>query len=441
VFVLEIADKNILVVGLGISGIAATRFLSTRGASVTVTDIAGEQKLGDHALQIREMGVKMELGQHRLETFENSDLIVLSPGVPHTLLPIKRAQEKGIAVWSEIELASKFIQQPIVAVTGTNGKTTTTELIGNMLKSSGLKVFVGGNIGIPLISYVEKEEKADIVVVEVSSFQLDSIETFRPSVGTLLNITKDHLDRYSDFAAYAKSKGRLFENQQENDTAVLNGSDPIVNSICANIKSSKILFFAHETISICNNKNGTKSLDLSGINLLGKHNRENASAAALTSLAAGGTLEGVQSALDHFKGLPHRLEYVTTINNVRYYDDSKATNIDAVTKALESFDKPVVLIMGGRYKGGDFQVLEDLVSRHTKKIIALGEAKENIMSSLGHVKSTILAASMEEAVFLAHDEADPGDVVLLSPGCSSFDMYNSYAERGDFFCKAVENLK
>ena len=442
---MELANKNILIVGLGVSGIATARFLKNKGALVTVTDIARDEELGSYAQAAREMGVRMELGKHRIETFESADLIVLSPGVSHTILPITRAKEKGVTVLGEVELACRFIQEPIVAVTGTNGKTTTTALLGKMLENSGFTVFVGGNIGNPLISYVDEGKKAEIVVAEISSFQLDTIDTFRPKVGVLLNISEDHLDRYPDFAAYVEAKARLFENQRQDDTAVLNGSDPIIRSIAKNILSRKLFFNSavktEESATIDGNRIICREVsDLFCANLTSRHNIENASAAALAAIAAGGTIEGIQSALNNFQGLPHRLEHVATINNVGYFDDSKATNVNAVARALETFSEPVILIMGGRCKGGDYHLLNDLVQKHTKELILMGEAKEDIKSALGRIKPTKTVSTMEDAVFQAYHAAVPGDVVLLSPACSSFDMYGSYAERGEVFRKAVNSL-
>jgi len=381
---------------------------------------------------------------------------VLSPGVPHAIPQIQRAKDKGIDVLGEIELASKFIDQPVIAITGTNGKTTTTTLLGEMLKSSGFNVFVGGNIGSPLIGYVDREEKAEIVVVEVSSFQLDTIENFKPKISVLLNITKDHLDRYSDFNAYVKSKCRIFENQNSDDTVVLNGFDPLIRKCTENINSRKLFFTArkeNEEGATVNGKNiklfyesrgkipSPISIDLSGTSIKGKHNVENASAACLAALSAGGTIEGIRTALDNFKGLPHRLEYVATVNGVKYFNDSKATNTDAVARALECFSDRVILIMGGRNKGADFDSLRDAVRHITKKIVAIGEAKENIISSFNDVVPVNTASTMEDAVFTACAAAKPGYVVLLSPACSSFDMYDDYTHRGKVFCKAVALLE
>lgn len=461
---MDLHQKNILIVGLGISGMAAARFAKNKGGIVTITDIAEEDALAGYLPEVRNIDVRTELGGHNPKTFESADLIIVSPGVPHTILPIKRAKDKGIPVLGEIELASRYIREPIVAISGTNGKTTTTRLLGNMLENSGVKVFVGGNIGNPLIDYAGGGETADIVVAEVSSFQLDTIDMFRPRVSVLLNISADHLDRYPDFESYVRSKGRIFKNQAEGDTAVINGSDPFVSLISKTLRT-RVLPFYHEDnfntknreYAVISSRNGqhapminifTKEdpkcfLDLSRIDLLGRHNMENVAAAALAALAAGGTLKGIQSALNDFKGLSHRLEFVKIINGVQYYDDSKGTNIDAVDRALEVFDKPVVLIMGGRDKGGDYKQLRGKVKQYTKKLIVMGEAGNTIKSALEDVcrEGAQNASTMEDAVNLAYLAASPGDVVLLSPGCSSFDMYQSYAERGEVFCKAVKNLE
>jgi UDP-N-acetylmuramoylalanine--D-glutamate ligase len=460
---MELYQKNILIVGLGVSGVSAARFAKNRGGIVTVTDMAKEDALAADLPGIRKMGIKTELGQHRIETFETSDLIIVSPGVPHTILPIKRAREKGVPILGELELACRYIREPIIAVSGTNGKTTTTRLLGRMLEKSGFEVFVGGNIGNPLIDYAAGGKKADIVVAEVSSFQLDTIDMFRPRISVLLNISEDHLDRYSDFESYVRSKGRIFENQTEDDTAVINGSDPRILSISRGIRARTLPFYQqgkvdgkHKEYALIKRRDGhhtpgieffTKEapegfLDLSKVNLMGRHNMENAAAAALATLAAGGSLESIQCVVNDFKGLPHRLEFVKIINGIHFYDDSKGTNIDAVAKALEVFNAPVILIMGGRDKGGDYKRLREPMRRHAKKLIVMGEARTAINSALEDVfpQGAHIAAGMEDAVHSAYLSASPGDIVLLSPGCSSFDMYENYAQRGEAFCRAVENL-
>ncbi|MCD6186434.1 MAG: UDP-N-acetylmuramoyl-L-alanine--D-glutamate ligase [Deltaproteobacteria bacterium] len=432
---MNLKNKKVLVVGLGISGLAVARFLKKKGAVVTVTDMAGEEKLFDYVREIRTMGIRLELESHSIKTFESAELIVISPGVPHTIKPVKKAIAKGIPVIGEIELASRFIDEPVIAITGTNGKTTTTRLLGKMLEDSGIKVFVAGNIGNPLIEYVDTKKKAEVLVVEVSSFQLDTIDMFRPKIGVLLNIAEDHLDRYPDFAAYAASKGRLFKNQQKSDIAILNDKDSLVRDVTENINSKKI-YFSEQTVA----GSGLAALNLSNEYFAAFHNKENAYAAALAALAGGGNLHGIQKALDTFKGDSHRIEYITTINDVMFYDDSKATNIAAVKRALESFDKPISLIMGGRDKGGDYLTLKGTVEKHVKKLVVIGEAKEKIISALGGSVNVEQASTIEEAVLAAYKVAESGDVVLLSPACSSFDMFKSYKERGNRFCMAANSL-
>ncbi len=464
---MQLKDKKIVVIGLGRTGLATTRFLHQKGARVLVADTADESQLGDSVGMLREMGVALELGPHRAASFQDADLIVVSPGVSHTIEPIERARSRGIPLMGEVELASRFIKEPIVAVTGTNGKTTTTELLGQMLKNSGISVFIGGNIGKPLIEYAGSDQKKQIVVAEISSFQLDTIDCFRAKISVLLNISADHLDRYPNFEAYADSKMRVFNNQQADDIAVLNGSDPLIRSKTKAIKSQRLFFpslEADEQGAILNGKRiilnldklkriqskirvphsacrNQEYLDIAKLRLRGRHNFENACAASLAALASGATLEGIQKTLDHFKGLAHRLELVATVNGVHYYNDSKATNVDGVLRALDSFSKPVVLLMGGRDKGSNFSVLRDHIRAHAKALIVMGEAAESIRAALGQLLPTKVAASMQDAVTTAFQDADPKDVVLFSPGCASFDWYRNYAERGDDFRRAVEKIK
>jgi UDP-N-acetylmuramoylalanine--D-glutamate ligase len=461
---MKISGEKIVVAGLGRTGVSVARFLKKNGAQVTVTDSSTDGDLAARAEDLGKMGISVELGPHNRHTFENAGLIVLSPGVPHTIEPVATASELGIPVIGEIELASRFIEEPIIAISGTNGKTTVTTLVGKMLEESGLDVFVGGNIGNPLIDYLDRKKKAEIIVAEISSFQLDTIETFRPAISVLLNITEDHLDRYPDFNAYVKSKGRIFENQKDRNICIFNASDKHIGSMAGNIRCDKIPFsgeehlfgyseyarISNDRIEINIRKNlaghdlasaGSFSLFFSEIGIPGRHNMENVAAATLASLAAGGNTTGIRRAIKNFKGLPHRIEHVATINGAEYYDDSKATTVDSVAKALEVFSKPVILIMGGRNKGNDFSLLKNTVTKHVKKLIVLGESREEITASLGNIVETVSAESMEDSVNLAHGAARPGDVVLLSPACSSFDMFKNYSHRGETFCKAVKTLK
>ncbi|MGD8304159.1 MAG: UDP-N-acetylmuramoyl-L-alanine--D-glutamate ligase [Desulfobacterales bacterium] len=472
---MQLKDKNVVIVGLGRTGLAAARFLHQQGARVMATDTADEASLGDTVEQLRDMGIDIELGTHSRRVFRESNLIVVSPGVSHTIAPIAQARSRGVEVVGEVELAARFIQAPIIAVTGTNGKTTTSKLLGQMLQNSGIRTFVGGNIGNPLIEYVSSGQKEQLVVAEISSFQLDTIDRFRPNVGILLNITADHLDRYPDFEAYADSKMRVFKNQQADDIAVLNGSDPLIRTKTADIKSRRLFFpslQADDQGAVLNGKRiilnleklepiGSKiriphsafdwtelaaggiqaTLDITQTALMGRHNHENMCAASLAALAAGGTFEGIEQTLVDFKGLPHRLERVATINDIHFYNDSKATNVDGVLRALDCFSRPIVLLMGGRDKGGNFKVLADSIGKHVKELIVMGEAADPIKNALGRLTPTKIVDSMDAAVATAFADASPDEVVLLSPGCASFDWYGSYAERGDDFRRAVKKLK
>lgn len=449
---MDFANKHVLIVGLAKSGAAVARFLKKRKATVTVTDMADETKLGSLVSEMKNMDIRLELGGHNLNSFERADLIVLSPGVPHTMPQILSAAAKGIPCIGEMELASRFVKAPMIAVTGTNGKTTTTTLLGQMLKDSGFKVFVGGNIGTPLIEYADSPQTADLVVVEVSSFQLDTIQTFRPKVGVLLNITADHLDRYPNFDGYVSSKQRLFENHQKDDFAIVNGADPHIRGICRSLDSTCCFFDGREEtengavieancITLHMPDRADKILDLSSAILPGRHNRENVAAAALAALAAGGSLKGIQAAVNRFKGLPHRIEHIASIGGVQYFNDSKATNVDAVARALECFDRRTILIMGGRDKGGGYEALKQRLQQQAKKLIVMGEAKATIKSALESVIDLQEANTMEGAVALAAQFAEAGDTILLSPACSSFDMYKSYGERGEDFRRCVLRLK
>lgn len=455
----NLMNKKVLVVGLGRTGIALARFLVKQRAKVTVTDQNHEALLGDYPAQCRRMGVALQLGEHREETFTTADLVVISPGVPLSIPPVQAAKAAGVPVTGEMELASRYVTESLVAVTGTNGKTTTTAVVGEMLRHSGKKVFVGGNIGSPLIEHAVHGGSADAVVVEVSSFQLDTIETFRPRVGVLLNITPDHLDRYPDLAAYGRAKARLFENQRGSDTAVLNGADSFIRRLTAGIPSRRLFFTgrseAESGAAVFSDHifiNGVRSqnqkeipaleatFDLAGTCFVGRYGRENAAAACVAALAAGADPSGIQGALKAFKGLPHRLESVGESKGIRFVNDSKATNVYSVLCALESFTSPVVLVMGGRDKGSDFTLLREPVRRYARKVILMGEAAPQIQAALEGTVPMETAKDMVSAVDAAFRAAFSGDVVLLSPACASFDMFTDYTHRGKTFRKAVEAL-
>jgi UDP-N-acetylmuramoylalanine--D-glutamate ligase len=459
---LSLENKKVLVVGLAKTGLATARFLKNQGAKTIVADIMTEGQLGPYAKEARALGISLELGPHRQETFTSCDVIIVSPGVPVSTPALESARRKGIEVIGEIELAARYIMEPIVAITGTNGKTTTTTLVGEMLKASGIEVYVGGNIGEPLIAYVDKGMRAEVIVAEISSFQLDTTKTFCPRVGVLLNITEDHLDRYVDFEGYVRSKGKLFANQKISDVAILNQADDSIRSLVPSIQAAKFYFNIKEDCSgpedICRDASvyGTRINDRQMICLLpekgavvlsledfkarGLHNLENAAAASLASLMVGADISGIQRVLNTFEGMRHRLEYIRTVKGISYYNDSKATNVGAVARALESFDVPVILIMGGRDKGGSYSLLEKFIPGRVKRLIVMGEAREKIMSALGPLTSSKGATDLEEAVRVAAKGASRGDSVLLSPGCSSFDMFSDYAERGEAFRRIVEKL-
>jgi UDP-N-acetylmuramoylalanine--D-glutamate ligase len=449
---MDLRSKHILVVGLARTGIAAARFLQRRGALVRATDQAEEGRLSPDVNLLREMGIPLELGGHRTASFTAADLIVVSPGVPHTIPPLAAARAKGIPVIGEMELAGRFIGEPIVAVTGTNGKTTVTELVGAMLAASGRRVFVGGNIGTPLIAHVDSGARVEVVVAEVSSFQLDTSDTFHPAIGVLLNVTNDHLDRYAGFEAYATSKMRLFANQRPGDTAVLNAADAVVRARAGGIRSRKLYYnlsqpadahatVAGRTLNLRLPGREDAALSLAGFRLRGPHNIENAAAAALAAMAAGAGPEGIQTVLDTFAPAPHRLETIAVINGVEYVNDSKATNVDAVRRGLDCFGGRVVLIMGGVDKGGDFGQLRDAVRKRGRALVLLGGAGDLIRAALGGLAPIQEAASMRQAVQAAREMAAAGDAVLLAPGCASFDLYANYQERGDDFRREVMRLK
>ncbi|OQY00873.1 MAG: UDP-N-acetylmuramoyl-L-alanine--D-glutamate ligase [Desulfobacteraceae bacterium 4572_130] len=448
-------NKYILVAGLGKSGFSIAQFLNTRGFNVLVTDIDSSKK--KKAQQLEKQGIKTEIGFHKLETFENAEKIVTSPGIPLNFKYFKRALEKKVPIIGELDLVAEYIKQPIIAITGTNGKTTVTCMITEMLKASGFKVFTGGNIGIPLLEYFNEKEKKDIIVAEVSSFQLDTVFKFAPKVALLLNITRDHLDRYTDLKAYAGSKWSIFKNQTHKDTAIINNDIYMCEKEISKLKS-KCVFFGKKT-----KKNGFKGciiesdkiriydktfnqdkeeiLDISNFHLKGMHNRENIAASCLAVLAVGGTIKGIKKGLENFSGLSHRIEYVKTINGVEYYNDSKATNPDAVLRALESFKDNIILIMGGKEKNTDFSYIRDIVKKKVKKIIVIGEAKQKIAKSLSLVCEIFFADSMKHAVNKAFQLGIKKDIVLLSPACASFDMYENYAQRGHDFVKHIKALK
>jgi len=436
---------RILIVGLGATGIAVAKFLHGMGKLIALADEKPESEMTATLAEIAEVPFIGHFGPHRKEDFLAYPMIVLSPGVDSELPILKEARNKGIRVMGEIELASLFIKEPIIAVTGTNGKTTTTTLIGELFRKAFGDVFVGGNIGIPLIQYVTESRKAPYIVLEVSSFQLETIETFRPNTAILLNITEDHLDRYRNFNEYKEAKYRIFENQQGTDYALIN-----TNILPVMKGTPKILPFStrQEISEGAFARNGNLYVRLEGHEhvyrrelspLIGAHNTENILTALLTAHIYGIDKAITEDVLRTFKGLPHRVEYVRTVGGIAFYNDSKATNVDAAKRAIETIENPVVLIAGGKDKGGSYQAIAEVADK-IRALVVIGEAKEKIIHELGGYIRTYAESSMEDAVRKAHEVAHPGDMVLLSPMCSSFDMFKDYKDRGNAFRRIVESL-
>jgi len=450
--VLDVQGKKVTVVGLARSGAAACRLLVSRGARVTGSDHHPAEKIQADLDDLRKRGVTVELGQHRPETFLQADLIVVSPGVDSDLPLLQKARSQGVRIWSEVELAFRATEAPFIAVTGTNGKSTTTTLIGLMIERAGREAVVAGNIGTALSDVVGGLSRKHWVVAEISSFQLEAIEAFRPRVALLLNITPDHLDRYADLAAYLQAKARIFLNQQPDDTAVLNADDPLTLDAASRCRARKIFFSQRQPVSEgAFLKEETFWLRLGGkeeavcrrdtLGIQGSHNTENALAAIAAAGCVGVPSHFMREALASFPGLEHRLELVAEIAGVRYFNDSKGTNVGATVKSLEGFPAgTVILIAGGLDKGADFRPLIPLVKERVKAAILIGRAREKLTAVLSGACPTKAVASLEEAVEAAAGDAAPGDVVLLSPACASFDMFQDFEERGRIFKAAVRRL-
>ena len=449
---MDVSEKRVLVVGLGKSGLSTTRWLSGQGAKVTVSDLKGEAELDGELLnEVSGLGAKLEVGGHRKASFLDKDMIIVSPGVPLDIEPLRAAKEKGIPVMGEMELASRLIDIPITAVTGTNGKSTTTAFLGALIENAGLKPFVGGNIGNPLMDYVAGDWKADYAVVEVSSFQLDTTEEFCPMISLLLNISPDHLDRYPNYEAYVQSKLSIFKNQGPGHYAILNDDDENLSRFDPSTGVSVLRYGREKRENRQAHMEGgqlharlpgkeTYGYELEKLRLPGTHNVENLMGAVLVGLVLDIEPRVIQNTIERFQGLPHRLEWVRNIGGLDFYNDSKATNVDAASKSIESFDGPVILIAGGRHKGGDYSPLVKASTGRVRKAIFLGEAKHLLAKAFEGIIPFSLAQNMKDAVSQAFSSSKPDDVVLLAPACSSFDMYSDYEHRGRHFREEVERL-
>jgi len=442
---MKIPDR-ILIVGLGTSGIAVARHLSRLGKTIGIADEKSEKDLASTLASLKGTAYTGHFGPHREADFTAYPLIVLSPGVDTQLPVIQAARKAGVRVTGEMELASSFIGEPVIAITGTNGKTTTTSLVGEIFnKAFSGTVFVGGNIGNPLINYVTDGKKAPAVIVEVSSFQLETIENFKPSTALLLNITEDHLDRYRSYDDYRASKYRIFDKQTNADHAVIRHGlevamkgSPRILTFSTTDEIPEGAFAKEGTMYV--RIDGKESSFRRGISpLVGVHNTENILAAILTARIHGIDDNIIEGALRTFRGLPHRVEFVRTVRDVSFYNDSKATNVDATKRAMEGFDKNVILIAGGKDKGGSYKAIREMSAR-LKAVILIGEAKDRIAQELFDVIPTYEENDMTSAVYTAFSKSSAGDVVLLSPMCSSFDMFTSYKDRGNTFRRIVESL-
>ena len=448
---MDVANKRVLVVGLGKSGVASALFLKAHGARVTVSDAKPQDELKNEIPVLLDQGIAVETGGHGERTFRGQDLIVVSPGVPVDAPLLVQARALGEKVIGEIELAAEFFPGKIVAITGSNGKTTTTTLAGEILAAGGLSAVVGGNIGTPAISLVERASAETIAVLEVSSFQLETIQTFRPRIAVVLNVTPDHLDRHRTFAAYTDAKARIFENQEKDDFAVLNADDPTCVEMATRTKAGVFWFsrekevkqgaYAHDGQILFRDSKGQREIMLlSEIPLKGAHNVENALAAVCVGMLSAVDPERIRQAVASFKAVEHRLEYVATIRGVEYYNDSKATNVDATIKALESFPANIHLILGGKDKGSDYTVLNDLLRQRAKRVYTIGAAAGKIESQIKGAAEIVHAETLENAIQRASDSAQPGDIVLLAPACASFDQFRNYEHRGKVFKETVKAL-
>ena len=447
---MELKNKRVLVVGLGKSGLAAALFLRDRGARVTVSDTRSAAALGDQIPALLEAGIMVEAGGHGLLTFRRQDLIVVSPGVPLETPEVKGAAQLGLTVIGELELASRFLTGEVVAITGSNGKTTTTTLVGAMFADAGWRTQVGGNIGLPVIELIAEDNAETWNVLEVSSFQLETTAEFRPKIAVVLNITPDHLDRHKTFERYQAAKAKITENQGPNDYLVLNAEDRATQMIAAKTKAQIYWFsgarqvkqgaFVHgESVFFLAREGGKAEpvLPVNEIRLRGAHNVENVLAAVCAAKLAGVSSESIRGTVAKFKAVEHRLEWVKTIGGVEYYNDSKATNVDAAMKAVASFAGGVHLILGGKDKDSDYTTLAPLLRERVEAVYTIGSAAEKIERELAGVVKMVGAGTLEKAVAEASSAAKSGDVVLLAPACSSFDQFENYEHRGRAFRDAV----
>ncbi len=447
----EVRGKRVLVVGLARSGRAAARCFARRGAVVTVTDLRPPSVFQAEIQEMMAHKVGLELGAHREETFLRQNLIVVSPGVAWDMPLLEAARRKNIPVVPEVEAASWFLKQPLVGITGSNGKTTAATILGKMLQASGFPAFVGGNIGVPLISAVSEVSDDSLLVVELSSFQLEAIRTLRPRVAVLLNLSANHLDRHASFSDYVAAKARIFLNQTAEDYAVLNADDPNVMSLAPTLAAQKIFFSRWQDLPdgvfLANGKVRYRVgnlervlLEASDVRLRGAFNVENVMAAAAAACVLGADFAALRRAVREFRGVEHRLEFVRAVRGVEFYNDSKATSVDATAKSLSAFERGVHLILGGKDKGSPYGPLRPLLKGRVRDVFLLGAAAERIARELSGATELLHAGDLEMAVRQAFARALPGEVVLLAPACSSYDQFQDFEHRGRVFKEIVAKL-
>ena len=451
---MELKGKKVLVVGLGKSGLAAALFLRRKGANVTVSDVRSAEALAKDIPALLEEGIMVEAGGHGLLTFRRQDLIVVSPGVPLDTPELVQVKNFGLPVIGELELAARFLEGKMVAITGSNGKTTTTALLGEILKESGVPTLVCGNIGVPVVGLIDESTPDTWSVIEVSSFQLESTVEFRPNIAVILNITPDHLDRHGSFENYTRAKERIFAKQDQTDCLVLN-ADNAPAAAAASRTSAKVYWFSVEHavdqgawlengfVVYRGAKNAAveQVMPLTGIPLKGAHNVENVLAAVVAARLAGVPAEITRRAIEKFQAVEHRLEYVATVNGVEFYNDSKATNVDATAKAIAAFSSGVHLILGGKDKGSDYTLLTPLLRERVNAVYTIGSAAAKIESQLRGVVSLHSCETLEKAVSAAVSAARPGHVILLAPACSSYDQFENYEHRGRVFKELVSEQR
>lgn len=456
----DIKGKRILIVGLAKTGVSMAHFLHSQGAEVTVSDHKSKAELLNHLEKLEGIPIKLELGGHTPKTFLAQDLIVLSPGVPPHLKIFDYAKNQGVPVTGDLEFCAQFIHEPMIAVTGTNGKSTTAHLIYTMLKESGKKVWIGGNYGDPLSEYLRKGDKAEVLIVEVSSFMLEHVEKFNPKNIVFMNLAENHLDRYRSMEDYVNAKRKVFLNVNQSTTSVLNADDNAVVELARDpmVQRGRIFYFSRKPSlepQIMNIGGSVAMKDqlkvrtgpeiqyfsVDNMKMRGNHAQENVMASVLAAREHGASAESIQKVIDTYRGMPHRLEYVRRVGGVEFYNDSKATNVHAVMRALDAFDENVILIMGGKDTNLNYAPLRDRIQRKVKSLILVGEAKERINRDIGDYSETFLIGTFEEAVLISYQKSRIGDTVLLSPGASSFDMFDSYVERGNYFKELVLQFK